>query len=668
LALTVPMIFCSVAVADETVWACGSSVGTGVFSASAPPDMVATANCPALPQTGGGLVLRNGIGNVRAGQTALWQASAPSGLLIVGAAVPSLAVYGVNDHEQYGGGFYWQGGGAQVSQYQPNALFGNFSSRYFGFQLICGANPCTNKVYPTIQVGEIALSVHETAGPSFTAPVGLWQSSGWVRGNWRMFAWGNSPSGLCTLSVRLNGLLISQTSSRQDLSAWHQCAAPPIDQQVDTGVYGQGAVPLTLSAGDAAGDPASITKRVLVDNQPPSVTLSGPGDAPSTAGTQYVTATAAAGPSGVAGISCSVDEAPAQWYPGSTAHLPVTGVGEHLVQCVSRNNAVDGSGVRGASPSRGFAMKIGVPTVTGIAFSRIVDRLRCHPARARVVIPARWIIVRRHHNQVRVRGRARTMLTKIVECRTRTTRRHRTVTVTVRRHGRRVVVRRREVVRVIDLPHVVDETHVRVAHGRPTTVSGWLGTVSGIALGGQTIEVLAAADDGRGDFRPVTEARTAVNGSWSARLPPGPSRLVEAAYGGGPYVQPSLSGLVHEVVPAEIRLLSALPHNVAWGGSVRLTGRLEGGYLPPGGALVRLRIGLGSAFTTYGVHEHVGGTGRFSTTYTFGAGDPSTFRPFWFQVASLPMGDYPYATADSRRVSVLVGGHPGRGRHAIHSR
>jgi hypothetical protein len=71
---------------------------------------------------------------------------------------------------------------------------------------------------------------------------------------------------------------------------------------------------------------------------------------------------------------------------------------------------------------------------------------------------------------------------------------------------------------------------------------------------------------------------------------------------------------------------------------------------------VRLRIGQGSAVTTYGVHEHVAGNGRFSTSYTFGAGEPSAHRTFWFQVASLPMGAYPYAPASSRRLSVRVSG------------
>ena len=105
-------------------------------------------------------------------------------------------------------------------------------------------------------------------------------------------------------------------------------------------------------------------------------------------------------------------------------------------------------------------------------------------------------------------------------------------------------------------------------------------------------------------------------------------------------------------------MLQVTPRRVAWGGTVRLVGQLKGGYLPRGGALVRLRIGEGSAVTTYGVREHVHGNGRFSTTYHFGEGEASVHRSFWFQIASLPMGDYPYAPSASRRVSVTVGGHP----------
>jgi hypothetical protein len=70
----------------------------------------------------------------------------------------------------------------------------------------------------------------------------------------------------------------------RSVSTWHQCAAPPISQSVDTTRYGQGALPLTISASDAAGVPASVTKTAYVDNSTPTISLSGPVDAPSSFG------------------------------------------------------------------------------------------------------------------------------------------------------------------------------------------------------------------------------------------------------------------------------------------------------------------------------------------------------------------------------------------------
>jgi hypothetical protein len=46
---------------------------------------------------------------------------------------------------------------------------------------------------------------------------------------------------------------------------------------------------------------------------------------------------------------------------------------------------------------------------------------------------------------------------------------------------------------------------------------------------------------------------------------------------------------------------------------------------------------------------------------SFGPGDPSVVRTYWFQIASLPMGNYPFAPAASQRVPVVVGGHPRAG-------
>ena len=348
---------------------------------------------------------------------------------------------------------------------------------------------------------------------------------------------------------------------------------------------------------------------------------------------------------------------PLRRYSGASAQVPVSGIGPHTVSCYAQDNAVDPSGAHGTSSTATWSLKIGQPTVVGIAFDKLVG-LRCHRARVRVKVPGHWITVRRHGKRVKVKTRAHTRVERVMRCHPRTVRRRTVVFVRVRRHGHLVKVKRIKVVRVVVPPRVIARTSRAVAFGRGTTVNGYLGTSAGIAIGGHAVSVLTAPDNGGGQFTQAAVVTTAANGTWTATLPPGPSRIVEAVYGGDPTTEGASSGQVRVIVPAKVKLLSVSPRRVAWGGTVRITGQLLGGYLPPGGALVRLRIGQGSSYQTYGVQEHVTGNGRFTTTYTFGAGYAGIYKSYWFQIATLPMGDYPYAPAASGRRSVLVGGHP----------
>lgn len=568
---------------------------------------------------------------------------------------------GVNDSThggQFGGDFYWSTSGALIHPGAGSVEFDNINAPLFGVNLVCERTTCDQNTYAEIELDQVTLTVHETTPPTFTSPSGIWQSHGWIRGTWPLILSADSPSGVCLLTAHLDGDGLPGSTSSTDPSQWKQCNAAPINDPVNTLGYAQGAHTLTLAAYDAAALSSSLSKTVYIDNQQPTVSLSGPTDAPSTAGTQYVTATATAGPSGVAGISCSVDAAPAQWYPSSTAQIPVTGVGEHQVQCTAQNNAVDAQGNPGTSSPATFEVKIGQPTVAALAFSTVVDKLRCRRTKERVRIPARWVKGTSHGKPVRVREPAHTITVRVTKCHPRTVRRRVTRIVTVKRRGRTVRVKRHQVIRVVLVPHTVYRTRKRVAHGRAVTVEGWLGTPAGIALSGQPVQVLTAADNGRNNFHVARTTTTAANGGWSVTLPPGPSRIVEAIYPGSPTTESTVSAPVHVVVPARVELLSVVPRVVPWGGQVRLVGELKGGYLPAGGALVRLRIGEGRAMTTYGIHEHVRGDGRFVTTYRFGVGEAAVHRTYWFQIASLPMGDYPWAPASSRRVYVRVGGHP----------
>jgi hypothetical protein len=365
--------------ANETVDACGF-VPNEVFQAYSNFGMEVQANCP-----GGGLTLY-ADSEFRQGQNAIWQADAPAGLTIVAAMVAPGALesefVNAGSLGDYGGNFYWNDGSSNITPTDTSASFTVLNSPDFGFQLVCGKPLCSGPNYTAyITVLGIVLSVQETSGPVLSAPSGLWQASGWIRGNWTLAFSGDSPSGMCSLTASLAGQRLPGSSSTANVAEWHQCAAAAVSDPVPTAAYPQGADTLQIGGTDAAGVPASLSKTVYVDNQAPTVGLTGPASAASTAGTQYVTATATAGPSGVAGISCTLDGGPAQWYPASSAEVPVSGVGTHVVQCVSENNAVDLTGARGVSAPASFSMSIGTPTVTAITFSKIVDTLRCRRGR-----------------------------------------------------------------------------------------------------------------------------------------------------------------------------------------------------------------------------------------------------------------------------------------------
>ena len=417
-------------------------------------------------------------------------------------------------------------------------------------------------------MGRLDLTAEEYRAPTIlaTGANNLWYYDGWVRGSWPVSFTASDPSGVCGAAVVFGSLpaIVTPTpDTAPNRHTWQQCPQQSVPAWVDTNASdgslgrGEGATELRFTATNTAGVTANPTKTVYVDNSTPTLSMSGPADAPSTAGAQYVTAAAGGSPSGIADIVCSVDGGPPQSYSGASARVPVSGIGVHSVNCYAQNNAVDSSGAHGNSPAASRSLKIGRPTTLGLAFDKLLG-LRCHHARIRVTIPGHWITVRRHGKRVRVRTRARVRVERVLRC-----------------HPRAVVGRASR----------------RVAFGRGTTVNGYLGTASGVALGGRTVRVLTAPDNGSHGFSQLAVARTAANGTWTARLPAGPSRIVEAVYDGDPTTESAFSRAVRITVPAKVRLLSVSPGRVPWGGTVRITARLLGGYLPAGGALVRLRIG-----------------------------------------------------------------------------
>ena len=305
-------------------------------------------------------------------------------------------------------------------------------------------------------------------------------------------------------------------------------------------------------------------------------------------------------------------------------------------------------------------MNVGAPTIAAVGFNRIVDKLRCRRVTARVRIPARWVTVKVNGRRVRVHERAHRQRVRVTRCHVRTVRRRVAYWVTVRRHGHKVRVRRHKTVRVALLPHTVTKTRRVVGHGRGTTVNGWLGTPSGVALAGQTVQVLTAADNGRNNYHVAATVTTAANGGWSARIGPGPSRLIRASYPGAGGHRARGVGTGDADRPGEDRAAArdAAARGVGRHRSDR--GAACGRVFPAGrgaGAAADRR-GVGGGRPTGCASTSAATMAVFTTTYTFGAGEAAVHRAFWFELATLPMGDYPYAPANSNRRSVRVGGHP----------
>jgi hypothetical protein len=91
---------------------------------------------------------------------------------------------------------------------------------------------------------------------------------------------------------------------------------------------------------------------------------------------------------------------------------------------------------------------------------------------------------------------------------------------------------------------------------------------------------------------------------------------------------------------------------VPWGATIRITGRVLGGYVPANSSLIRLNVGIGKIGQLVGLPT-ISPNGRFVIVWRFSAGQ-SVVHP-WFSVETLAESAFPYAPGTSARVVVTVG-------------
>ena len=602
--------------AAELVVACGPEAGAvnKIFKS------YETFGIPAIDAcnqgTDGGLVLSQDTVNLVApGHASGWIATAPPGMAIVGASVPTFSAYGVVGLG-YAMHLYWTGGPYEsvgnTSGASLTVPLASMSSAQFGWDLQCASStPCRVISPPArVYVQDVQLWAADTVNPTIVAngPGNLWYQGSvgdaagtrWVRGQWPIaFTASGAPSGILSQSASIDRqpvqLPLPPACPARNDTVWQQCPASSTWSPT-VSLAGNGDQQLTLAATSAAGADSQATETIHVDTTQPTISLAGPTTpVSSTAGTPNVTVTATTGSSGLGAISCSVDGGPTQSYSSSPASIPVSGIGMHSVRCTASNRSYDSAGQVAVSTPAAWSVDIAQPTSNAVSFSDIAHTLKCTRAKARR-----------------------------------------------RRHQAKLICHRRA--------HLAITSTKRVAYRRGTTVSGWLATSSGVALPGRTVKILTAPANGLGQWSVAAIVTTAANGGWKAALPAGPSRLVETAYAGDSTTLPSTSATIHLVVPAKVKIHIS-PRRTRWGGTIRISGRVLGGYLPAG-KLLRLRIGVAGLRATVGIPS-IRRSGRFRTTWTFSTG--TGIVRYWFSVSTLNEADYPFAPASSRRVYVTVG-------------
>lgn len=186
-----------------------------------------------------------------------------------------------------------------------------------------------------------------------------------------------------------------------------------------------------------------------------------------------------------------------------------------------------------------------------------------------------------------------------------------------------------------------------IANGARMNVHG---TLAGARAGTQVWVLSRVARAGAPTRVIRTPVTTDARGRFTYRVPAGPSRTLHFGIRGTGDPQYQCSGALAIRVRARA-VLTARPAVVRAGRSLRLTGRLRGGYVPSRGKLVELQAfddGRWRSVRTVRTNAR----GAFRYTYRFSRGAARKRYPFRAVVRA--ESGYPFALGTSSRVNVRV--------------
>jgi hypothetical protein len=192
-----------------------------------------------------------------------------------------------------------------------------------------------------------------------------------------------------------------------------------------------------------------------------------------------------------------------------------------------------------------------------------------------------------------------------------------------------------------------------VPYGRGIQVGGQALSAAGAPLAGVAVELVESFDAGALATTRVTRLQTGADGTFFAHLAPGPSRRVEARFGGSGQLTRSTSRALRLGVQAAVRFRASSAQVAVGGRPVVFSGRIlrAEATIPEYGRPIQFQFRLpGSPWTEFRTVQ-TDQRGRFHFPYSFSDDDSRGVR-FLFRAYAPPQPGWPYDPAASRPVAV----------------
>jgi hypothetical protein len=191
-----------------------------------------------------------------------------------------------------------------------------------------------------------------------------------------------------------------------------------------------------------------------------------------------------------------------------------------------------------------------------------------------------------------------------------------------------------------------------VPYGHGVRLAGRLTTGIRSPLAGMPVRIVERFAPGPGPAVRASTVRTGPDGAWSLRLPPGPSREVEAIFPGSATLSRSTGGPLRLRVRGAGRLSASSAVARVGGPPLVFRGRvLPTEAIPAGGKAVQLQFRLaGRAWSEFRTVQ-TDRRGRFRYAYRFSDDDSRGVR-FQFRAYAPAQENWPYEPAGSRPVIV----------------